>query len=128
MKRFTLLTSILIFASSVCLAQRIFPTVLAKRSVKYRKTDQTYDIPVKLTYKPRPKYPDGQVCAQGNVTLKVEFLDTGDIGTIIAVSGLGYGMTEKAIEAAKQMKFKPAQLRGKPVTVHKTVQFSFTIY
>lgn len=128
MKRFGLLASILIFAGSICSAQRIYPTVLAKRSVKYKKIDQTYDIPVKIIFKPRPKYPDGQVCVQGNVTLRVEFLFTGEIGNITAVSRLGYGMTENAIEAAKQMKFEPAQLRGKPVTIHKTVQFGFTIY
>jgi len=119
MKRFALLISLLISATAICAAQLTEPKVQTKR---------TYDKPVKITYKPRPKYPDPQICATGSVALRVEFLSTGEIGKIIPVSSLGFGFTESAIDAARLMKFKPAQLNGKPVTVHKVVQFFFTIY
>lgn len=101
---------------------------MAQRNTLRADAKRAFDKPVKITYKPKAKYPDPSICVQGTVTLRVEFLDTGDIGKITPVSGLGYGMTESAIDAAKQMKFEPAQLRGKPVTVNRTVQFSFTIY
>lgn len=88
--------------------------------------------PLKILYKPRPTYPQfdgkGSVCIQGTVTLRVQFLATGEIGEITAVSKLPYGATENAVEAARNMKFTPLMKDGIPTTVTRSVQFVFTIY
>lgn len=101
-------------------------------SIKDEKAAANIDSSVKILYKPRADYPQpfdgGTVCIQGVVTLRVQFLETGEIGEIKVISGLPYGATENAIEAAKRMKFEPAMKDGKAVTVTKSVQFSFTIY
>lgn len=44
------------------------------------------------------------------------------------VRHLGMGLDEKAVEAAKQYKFKPAMLGGKPVPVEIYVEVNFRIY
>lgn len=44
------------------------------------------------------------------------------------VRSLGMGLDEKAIEAVKQYKFKPAQLAGKPVPVEVQIEVNFQIY
>ena len=86
------------------------------------------DTPVKILFRPKAEYPKsdgGSVCIRGTVTLKVQFLESGKIGDIVAVTRLPYGATENAIEAAKKMRFKPATRDGKPVTKSMTVQFWF---
>lgn len=41
---------------------------------------------------------------------------------------LGMGLDEKAVEAVKQYKFKPAMFQGKPVPVEITIEVNFRIY
>jgi TonB family protein len=65
---------------------------------------------------------------EGDVTLRVTFLASGEIGAISVVSGLSYGLTEQAITAAKNIRFEPAKRNGQPITVMKTVKFNFMIY
>jgi len=44
------------------------------------------------------------------------------------VRAIGMGLDEKAIEAVKQYKFKPAMLHGKPVKVAVDVNVRFQIF
>lgn len=97
----------------------------------FGQTNKDYDKPVKIISKPRASYPKPEketLCAQGTVTLRVLFLKTGEIGKIAVVNGLLKGFEEKAVEAAKKIKFKPAMKDGKPVTVTRQVQYSFSLY
>jgi protein TonB len=43
------------------------------------------------------------------------------------VKGLPYGLTEKAIAAARQIKFTPAIKDGRPVSVFQTIEFKFSL-
>jgi TonB family protein len=72
---------------------------------------------------------------QGTVYLEVTFLASGEIGDVVYLSETSekkkltkYGLTERAIEAAKKIKFIPAKENGVPVTIKKTVAYTFTIY
>ncbi len=65
---------------------------------------------------------------QGTVKLKVTFLSNGRIGEIKVIKGLNYGLTERAIESALNIKFQPATVEGKPITVTKQVEYNFMIY
>jgi TonB family protein len=44
------------------------------------------------------------------------------------VRHLGMGLDEKAVEAVKQYRFKPATLQGKPVPVEVNIEVNFRIY
>jgi hypothetical protein len=46
----------------------------------------------------------------------------------IPLNCLANGLTENAIEAAKYIKFKSAYLGEKPISVWKTIIYSFSIY
>jgi len=87
-------------------------------------------VGVTITSKPRANYTDAarQNQLQGTVTLRVTFNSNGTIGSISPVSGLGMGLTEQAIAAARGIRFEPAKRNGVPQTVTKQVQYSFTIY
>lgn len=80
--------------------------------------------------KPRANYTEKARAnnIQGNVILRVTFLANGEIGAIFPIKELPDGLTEQAIAAARKIKFEPAKRDGKPVTVTKPVEYSFTIY
>jgi periplasmic protein TonB len=44
------------------------------------------------------------------------------------VKRVGRGLDEKAIEAVRTWKFKPAMLSGKPVAVQIAVEITFQLY
>ena len=44
------------------------------------------------------------------------------------VKGLPDGLTEKAMEVAQRIKFKPAKKDGKPVSVWVEVEYGFYVY
>ncbi|CAN5594235.1 hypothetical protein BH20ACI4_BH20ACI4_25790 [soil metagenome] len=89
------------------------------------------DRPLKVLKIPKPKYPipeNGTICVTGSVRLRVQFLANGKIGDVKAISDLGYGLTENAVEAGRKIEFEPAIKNGKAITVVKVVVISFTIY
>lgn len=87
-------------------------------------------IPLSLLKKTSANYTDAarQSQTQGTISLSVYFSEDGNTKKILALSNLRYGLTEQAIKAAEQIKFSPQMKDGKPVSVVKIVQYSFTLY
>ena len=85
---------------------------------------------IKIIAKPHPNYTVEARAnfIEGDVLLRVVFLAKGKIGNITPVKELPFGLTEQAIEAARQIKFEPMIKNGQATTVVKQVQYSFTIY
>ena len=61
----------------------------------------------------------------GQVVLRVLFAETGQITQISVVRGLPFGLTERAIAAARQIEFEPAELDGKKVAYPLVVVYNF---
>ena len=87
-------------------------------------------VAVKILSQPRASYTDAarQAGVQGKVVLRVTFQADGSIGAVSAVSGLPNGLTERAIAAARSIRFEPAKRNGVPYSVTRTIEYSFTIY
>ena len=85
---------------------------------------------LKIHAKPRAAYTDAAraTATEGKVVLKVTFLASGEIGAVVPVKELPHGLTEQAVAAARNISFEPARQNGQPVTVTKTVEYTFTIY
>jgi TonB family protein len=64
---------------------------------------------------------------QGTVTVRVLVGTDGDVKQVAVIRGLPDGLTEQAIEAARQTKFKPAMKDGKPVPYWVMMQMDFNI-
>ena len=64
---------------------------------------------------------------QGVVTLKVLLLGDGKIDRIRVVRRVPFGLTENAIRAACEIKFKPAMKAGKEVSQWVTLQYAFRL-
>lgn len=59
------------------------------------------------------------------IELKVEFLADGKIGLILPLKWGGFGLDEAAESAVRQLRFEPATLNGKPVSVSAMVRYNF---
>jgi TonB family protein len=80
--------------------------------------------------RPNPQYTDEARKNQssGTVVLKAVLSSSGQVTEIKTVSGLPYGLTEKAVEAARQIKFTPAMKDGRPVSQSVQIEYNFSLY
>jgi TonB family protein len=84
----------------------------------------------RVLFKPEPTYTEEARRNQitGTVMLRVVFASNGDVVQIRAVHSLPYGLTERAITAARQIKFVPAVRGGRPVSVFMQLEYNFNLY
>lgn len=84
----------------------------------------------RLIEKPEPSYTDKARNAQieGTVVLKVVFSASGRVTNIRVAAGLPFGLTERSIAAAKQIKFVPAMKDGKNVSMWIQLEYNFRLY
>jgi periplasmic protein TonB len=79
--------------------------------------------------RPTPGYTDearrNQI--EGSVKISVLLKADGTVSDIKVARGLGYGLDEKAIEAARQLRFVPAQKDGRAVSVRLFLEFKFSL-
>ena len=75
------------------------------------------DTDVEILSKPKPAYTDEarRLRIEGDVVLQVTFGAGGTAVVLRVVEGLGYGLDEAAIDAAKKIRFNPAKRDGRPV-------------
>jgi TonB family protein len=80
--------------------------------------------------KPEPTYTESARKNQitGTVVLRAVFSAGGSVTNIHAVSGLPDGLTERAIAAAKSIRFVPATKDGHPVSMWMELQYNFNLY
>ncbi|HKG58296.1 MAG TPA: TonB family protein [Pyrinomonadaceae bacterium] len=98
----------------------------------YSRTFTGKDVTTKarLISKPEPQYTEDARKNQitGTVVLKVVFASNGSVQNIRTVSGLPYGLTERAIAAARQIKFQPATKDGHQVSMWMQLEYNFNLY
>ena len=84
----------------------------------------------RVLFKPEPTYTEEARRNQisGTVMLRVVFASNGDVVQIRAVHTLPFGLTERAIAAARQIKFVPAVKGGRPVSVFMQLEYNFNLY
>jgi TonB family protein len=84
---------------------------------------------VDILDKPNPVYSTEarSLRIEGDVVLEVVFLASGQMQVTRVVSGLGHGLDEAAIQAAKQIRFRPAKRDGQPVDTPARVRIGFRL-
>ncbi|MGC2403247.1 MAG: energy transducer TonB [Acidobacteriaceae bacterium] len=101
----------------------------APTQVAIKQSEPAFVPPVVIS-EPHPEYtPEAaQLRIQGEVTLQVRFLATGQVEVLRVVNGLGHGLDEQAKRVAEQIRFKPAIKDGHPVDhttlIHVTFQLA----
>ncbi len=83
-----------------------------------------------IIYQPEPEFSEEARKAKfmGVVTVSIVVDATGKPQNIRVTRGVGMGLDEKAMEAVKQYRFKPATENGKPVAVYLNVEVNFEIF
>ena len=85
---------------------------------------------LKILNKPRPSYTDSarQANIQGTITIVVLFGANGKILNTLLIKRLGNGLDEQAMGAARKIQFEPMMKDGKPVSVVRMIEYTFSIY
>jgi len=88
------------------------------------------NVRARVVSKPEPQYTEEARRNQitGTVILSVIFSRTGQVTNIRAVQPLCCGLTEKAIVAARQIRFVPATRNGQTVPVYMQLEYNFNLY
>ena len=95
-----------------------------------RSSSETPSIqPVEILYKPNPAYTAEAraLRLEGEVLLEVVFTASGEVQVLGVVRGLGHGLDESAMVAARQIRFKPERMNGRPVDSKATVHIVFQL-
>jgi protein TonB len=83
-----------------------------------------------ITFKPEPGFTED--ARKNNVTgvvrLRAILHASGSVSDVSVVKGLPDGLTEKAISAAKQIRFTPAEKDGHAVSQYIVLEYNFNIY
>ncbi len=85
--------------------------------------------PVEIVYKPRPAYTAEarRRRVEGEVLLDVMFTASGSLRINRVVKGLGYGLDDRALEAAERIQFRPARRDGQPYDCAALVRMVFEL-
>ncbi len=83
-----------------------------------------------LIFSPDPEFSEEARKAKfsGNVEVYLWVDENGNPSHVKVVRGVGMGLDEKAMEAVRQYKFRPATQNGKPVKVDLYVEVNFQIF
>ena len=98
--------------------------------------DRTVFSPSELTTKaqiltrPEPSYPEEarQANVEGTVVLRAVFAADGAVQNMLVLRALPYGLTERAMAAARRIKFVPATKDGRPVSQFIQIEYNFNLY
>lgn len=97
--------------------------------------DRVYPAPqvterARVLAKPEPQYTEEarRNVVTGSVVLRVVFSRGGEVTNIRAVQSLPFGLTERAIAAARLIRFRPATRDGRPVNVYMQLEYNFNLY
>ncbi len=97
--------------------------------------DRVYSSPevttrARVLSKPEPQYTEEARRNQitGMVILRVVFSRSGEVTNIRAIQTLSDGLTEKAIAAARKIRFVPATRNGQAVSMYMQLEYNFNLY
>jgi TonB family protein len=86
-------------------------------------------LPAEIVSKPAPVYTEEAktLRIEGEVWLEVLFESSGKVQVVRVVRGLGHGLDEAAIQAAQQIRFKPALRDGQPADSTGVLHITFQL-
>ena len=87
-------------------------------------------VKARILSKPEPAYTQSARAAgvTGKVVLRAVFSADGTVKHFLVVKSLPYGLTEASLAAARKIKFVPASVEGKPVSMYIQLEYNFNIF
>ncbi|HZH30287.1 MAG TPA: energy transducer TonB [Pyrinomonadaceae bacterium] len=104
------------------------PPPVSFESEVYTQTDVTRKAVI--NHKPAPEYTveARHNTVTGGVRLRLVLAADGTVRNIVPLTTLPDGLTEEAVEAARDIEFTPAEKDGRAVSQYATVEYNFNIY
>jgi len=101
---------------------------ITDKAIDPKNTDEKTSL--NILSKPRSSYTDlaRQNNVQGTIVIAAVFSSEGKIKNVFILKGLGSGLDQSAVNAARRIRFKPATLKGQPVAVIRILQYKYSIY
>jgi TonB family protein len=100
--------------------------------VDYTRTFNAREVDQKARIVSKPEAPMTEAArrnnTEGTVVLRVVMAASGEVTNIRVVKGLPDGLSERAVEAARLIKFKPALKNGRAVSQHLQLEYNFNNY
>jgi TonB family protein len=101
-------------------------------AVRHIKESRSFELDpaysrAQLSFFPQPRYTEEarKRAVQGSIRVAVFVSEEGKVISAIVLLGLGYGLDEEAVKAARQLTFKPATKSGEPVSFWQMVEVEF---
>jgi TonB family protein len=87
-------------------------------------------VKARVLEKKEPTYTDAarKAGVAGTVVLKGIFSSSGEVKNLVVTRALGYGLTTRAVQAARGIKFTPASKDGHPVSMYLQLEYNFNLY
>jgi len=102
------------------------------KETDYTRTLQAREVTRKaqILAKPEPSYTESarKFSVTGTVRVRAILMASGKVGGVTLISQLPHGLTLKAIEAARRIKFEPAVKDGRLVSQYVQIEYNFNIY
>jgi TonB family protein len=85
---------------------------------------------VRILEKPEPTYSENarRFGVQGTVVLRAVFAKDGQVTNLHVVTKLPHGLTKRAVDAARAIRFVPAMKDGQAVSMWMELQYNFNLY
>jgi TonB family protein len=101
----------------------------AQAPVAKAKVQEAVPTPVEILAKPKPAYTAEAraLKVEGDVSLEVVFLATGQVRVVRVVHGLGHGLDEEAMKVASAIRFKPSTRDGVAVDSKAIIHVTFEL-
>ncbi|PYS79893.1 MAG: hypothetical protein DMF70_12235 [Acidobacteria bacterium] len=93
-------------------------------------TGRDITVKARVLSKPEPTYTEAarKAGVTGTVVIRAVFSSEGEIRNLIVTRALSYGLTSKAVQAARRIRFVPATKEGKPVSMWIQLEYNFNLY
>ena len=111
-------------------ADPVSPTAASKPIEDLPISGREVTTKARVLSKPEPTYTDAARNAglTGTVVLKCVFSGSGEIKNILVVRSLGYGLTSKAVKAARGIRFVPATKDDRQVSMWMELHYNFNLF
>ncbi len=90
------------------------------------------DVTVKarILSKPEPSYSEAarRAGVTGTVVIKCIFGSEGEVRNLVVTRQLGYGLTSRAVRAARGIRFTPATKDNRQVSMYMQLEYNFNLY
>lgn len=93
-------------------------------------TGKEVNVKARVVDKPEPTYTDAarKAGVTGTVVMRCAFGRDGQVRNLVVIRALGYGLTARAAQAARRIKFIPATKDGKQVSMWIELQYNFNLF